>query len=58
MEVDFYWNILTISHQGDQKTWKQGDKIIKDLYRYYGVTRKDIEEKSDRYKELVAVLGE
>lgn len=58
MAVDFYWNILTISHQGDQKTWKQGDKIIKDLYRYYGVTRKDIEEKSDRYKELVAVLGE
>lgn len=58
MAVDFYWNILTISHQGDQKTWKQGDKTIKDLYRYYGVTRKDIEEKSDRYKELVAVLGE
>nr|WP_317448116.1 hypothetical protein [uncultured Sellimonas sp.] len=58
MAVDFYWNVLTISHQGDQKTWKQGDKIIKDLYRYYGVTRKDIEEKSDRYKELVAVLGE
>lgn len=58
MAVDFYWNILTISHQGDQKTWEQGDKIVKDLYRYYGVTRKDIEEKSDRYKELVTVLGE
>lgn len=58
MAVDFYWNILTISHQGDQKTWKQGDKIVKDLYRYYGVTRKDIEERSDRYKELVTVLGE
>lgn len=57
MAVDFYWNILTISQQGDRKTWKQGDKIVKDLYRYYGVTRKDIEEKSDRYKELVTVLG-
>lgn len=57
MAVDFYWNILTIFQQGDRKTWKQGDKIVKDLYRYYGVTRKDIEEKSDRYKELVTVLG-
>lgn len=58
MAVDFYWNILNISHQGDRKTWKQGDEIVKDLYRYYSVTRKDVEENSERYKNLVTVLSE
>ena len=58
MAVDFYWNILTISHQGDRKTWKQGDEIVKDLYRYYGVARKDMEENSERYKNLVRILSE
>lgn len=58
MAVDFYWNILNISHQGDRKTWKQGDEIVKDLYRYYSVARKDVEENSERYKNLVTVLSE
>lgn len=58
MAVDFYWNILNISHQGDRKTWKQGEEIVKDLYRYYSVTRKDVEENSERYKNLVRILSE
>lgn len=58
MAVDFYWNILNISHQGNRKTWKQGEKIVKDLYRYYSVTRKDVEENSERYKNLVRILSE
>lgn len=58
MAVDFYWNILNISHQGNRKTWKQGEEIVKDLYRYYSVTRKDVEENSERYKNLVRILSE
>ena len=31
-------------------------KIYRDVYRYYGVTQKDIETKSERYEDLVRTL--
>lgn len=36
---------------------KHLDKILKDIYSYYGVTRKDIADHTDRMKELVVVLS-
>ncbi len=32
-------------------------KIAKDLYRYYGVSGKDIAEKTERYYSLLGVLS-
>ena len=34
----------------------KGDHIFKDVHRYYGVTKEDIEKKSKRYEQLVRAL--
>ncbi|MBD5542184.1 MAG: hypothetical protein HDR00_13545 [Lachnospiraceae bacterium] len=36
---------------------KHLDKILKDIYSYYGVTKEDIASNTDRMKSLVAVLS-
>jgi len=33
------------------------DKILRDIYSYYGVTKEDIADNTDRMKGLVAVLS-
>lgn len=40
---------------GDE-TVKELDKIMVSLYRYYGVTQEDIDNKTQRYKDLVSEL--
>ena len=42
---------------GSTRTVHRIDKIIKDIYRYYGVTKEDIESKSKRYEELLRTLA-
>ncbi len=42
---------------GNKKIVKKFNRIFKDVYRYYGVTRKDIENKSKRYEEVVRTLS-
>ena len=32
--------------------------VMRDIYRYYGVTKKDMEESSDRYLTLVTILAD
>lgn len=41
---------------GDKKKMRRFQCIFKDVYRYYGVTREDIEKKSKRYEQLVRAL--
>lgn len=41
---------------GSQKALWKFRKIYRDVYRYYGVTQKDIETKSERYEDLVRTL--
>lgn len=42
---------------GSARTVHRMDKIMKDIYRYYGVTKEDIENKSKRYEELLRTLA-
>ncbi len=42
---------------GSTRTVHRIDKIMKDIYRYYGVTKEDIESKSKRYEELLRTLA-
>ena len=42
---------------GNKKIVKKFNRIFKDVYRYYGVTREDIENKSKRYEEVVRTLS-
>lgn len=41
---------------GDKKVMKRFHRIYKDVYRYYGVTNQDIENKSKRYEQVVRAL--
>ncbi len=41
---------------GSKKSKKRFQRIYKDVYRYYGVTCEDIENKSKRYEQLIQAL--
>ena len=41
---------------GNKKNIRRFQRIFKEIYRYYGVTREDIEKKSKRYEELVRAM--
>lgn len=42
---------------GSKMTLRKYDKIYKDIYRYYGVTKEDIANKTKRYEELLRTLA-
>lgn len=56
IKVDNFWNVFSISCSGNKKDIKHLNKILQDLYIYYGVSEEDIREKSDRYLSLLNVL--
>ena len=41
---------------GDKKVLRRFHRIFKDVYRYYGVTAEDIENKSKRYEQVIRAL--
>lgn len=56
IEIDNIWNVFSVSCSGSKKDMKHLNKIMQDLYLYYGVSEKDIREKSDRYLSLINAL--
>ena len=56
IEIDDTAGTFGISFSGSKKTVKRFQAITKDLYTYYGVSEKDISEKSERYLSLLGVL--
>ena len=57
MEIDYTWNIFRMSYSGNKAVMKKFKKISRDLYSYYGVTEKDIKNKTKRYSSLVTNLS-
>lgn len=57
MEIDYVWNVFSVSCSGSKKAMKQFKKILRELYVYYGVSEKDIAEKTERYLCLLSVLS-
>lgn len=55
MEVDLLYGDLAVSYVGGEK--KAMDSVVKDIYRYYGVSQEDIDHKTERYRELLMVLS-
>ena len=43
---------------GNKKVVKRFQRIYKDVYRYYGVTKEDKVSKSERYKDVVRTLSQ
>ncbi|MCM1173743.1 MAG: hypothetical protein NC341_01695 [Blautia sp.] len=55
MEVDMLYGDIAVScFNGSRDIMKP---IVKDIYRYYGVSREDIANQTERYRELLAVLS-
>lgn len=42
---------------GDKKVMRRFHRIFKDVHRYYGVTAKDIKNKSKRYEQVIRALS-
>ena len=40
-----------------KRTIKEFNKIYKDVYQYFGVTKEDIENKTKRYESVVRTLA-
>lgn len=57
LEIDYKWNLFSISYSGNKKLMKQFAKISRDLYCYYGVSEEDIKNKTKRYSTLLTVLS-
>ena len=57
VEVNYDKNVFGISYSGSKKVIKQMKEIAKDLYLYYGVSEEEIQNKSERYHALLAILS-
>ena len=57
LEVNLAQEFFGISYSSVTKEKKYFTGIMKDLYRYYGVTEEDIRRKSERYRVLVTILS-
>lgn len=56
-DVEKNYGILGGSYSGSKKGMKKLSKISKDIYTYYGVSKEDIETKSERFQSLVTTLA-
>lgn len=52
------YNLLSSSATGKKNMMKKYNKILRDIYRFYGVTQEDIDTKSNRYKDLLFILSD
>lgn len=58
LDVDYTWNEFQISYSGKKtKALKKMKKIAQDLAMYYGVTEEDIQNRTERYASLHALLS-
>lgn len=57
VEIEKHWEILSAGYQGKtKKEMKKLAEIVKDIYLYYGVSKEDIDNRSERFKSLVTTL--
>lgn len=56
--ADHRWDIFGVSYNGDKKMMKKLKNIAQDIYCFYGVSKEDIENKTERYEALVCALSD
>lgn len=56
--VDAKWDVFGCSYSGSKKGMEKLKSIAKEFYTYYGVTERDIQERSQRYSALVTALAD
>ena len=57
MAIDYRWELFGISYSGKKKKIKKLKKTALELYRYYGVSGEDIENRTERYLSLAEALS-
>ncbi len=55
--IDAKWDVFGCSYSGSKKGMEKLKSIAKELYVYYGVTKRDIQERTQRYSALVTELA-
>ena len=58
VEIEKVRGLLNVSFSAPSGKRGCAQSIMRDIYRYYGVTKKDMEESSDRYLTLVTILAD
>lgn len=57
VEIEKHWEKLSAGYQGrTKKEMKKLAQIVKDIYLYYGVSKEDIDNRSERFQLLVTML--
>ena len=51
------YNYIGGSASGNKREMKKYNKIYREIYRYYGVSQKDIDDKSKRYEDVIRALA-
>ena len=51
------YGYISCSGSGDKRTMKEYSKINRDIWRYYGVSQQDIDQKTKRYEDLLRELA-
>lgn len=57
LEIDYAGNTFGVSFSGGKKAMKQFKTIARDLYGYFGVSERDIAEKTERYFTLLHMMS-
>lgn len=56
-EIEMIWEVFGGSYSGSKKGMKRLKAVYTDVCLYYGVSKKDIETRSERYMRLLAALS-
>ena len=56
--IEKNYELISSSSSGSKSEMKKFEKLYRKVYRYYGVTQKDIEGHTKRYEALVRVLAQ
>ena len=56
--IEKNYELISSSSSGSKSEMKKFEKLYRKVYRYYGVTQKDIEGHTKRYEALVRALAQ
>lgn len=56
--LDDRWDIFGVSYSCNKKLVKKYKNIAKDIYSFYGVNKEDIENKTERFQNLVCAMSD
>ena len=55
--IERNYNCISGSSTGSKREIRKFNKLYRDIYKYYGVSKEDIENNSERFKNLIRVLA-